>query len=181
MAISIRPGTPDDVLHLAPIEQAAGLLFLQVGMLEIAGDEPLPEDVLLQGVDSGTLWVAVDEVESMSPVAYLLAERLDESLHIEQLTVHLRYARQRIGSRLVDACSDWAAASGYRSLTLTTFSDVPWNASYYQRIGFVEVPDSRLTPALREIVQREYDLGLDRWPRVVMRRVLHGNGNPGQS
>lgn len=168
------------MLHLAPIERAAGLLFLQVGMPEIARDEPLPEDVLFRGVDTRMLWVAVDEVEGALPVAYLLAERLDESFHIEQLTVHPRYARQRIGSRLVDACSDWAATSAYQSLTLTTFRDVPWNAPYYQRIGFVEVPDSRLSPALRKIVQREHDLGLDRWPRVVMRCVLHGNANPGQ-
>lgn len=172
MAVLIRAGRPEDVPLLAPIEQAAGLLFLEVGMPEIAGDDPLPEEMLLQGVDAGLLWVAVDEGESVVPVGYLLGKNLDESRHIEQLTVHPGYARQRIGSRLIDACGEGAMASGFRSLTLTTFRDVPWNAPYYRRIGFVEVPDTEMSPALREIVQHEHDAGLDRWPRAVMRRTL---------
>jgi ribosomal protein S18 acetylase RimI-like enzyme len=172
MAVLVRARRPDDVLLLAPIEQAAGLLFLEVGMPEIAGDDPLPEDMLLQGVDAELLWVAVDEGESLAPVAYLLAKNLDESHHIEQLTVHPRYARQRIGSRLIDACGEGAIACGSGSLTLTTFRDVPWNAPYYRRIAFVEMPDSQMSPALREIVQQEHDAGLDRWPRVVMGRML---------
>lgn len=172
MAISIRPATPYNVPVLGVIERAAGLLFADIGMPEIAADDPLPEGVFMEGVNDGRLWVAVGQGDDALPVAYLLAVILDESLHIEQLTVHPHYARQRIGSRLIDVCGDRATAWGYRSLTLTTFRDVPWNAPYYRRIGFMEVPDAQIPPALREIIRQEHDAGLDRWPRVVMRRAL---------
>ena len=172
MAVSIRSAIPHDVPVLGGIEREAGLLFADIGMPEIAADDPLSEDVLMEGVNDGLLWVAVDQGDNALPVAYLLAVMLDESLHIEQLTVHPGYARQRIGSRLIDVCGDRAIACGYRSLTLTTFRDVPWNAPYYRRIGFMEVPGSQIPPALREIIRQEHDAGLDRWPRVVMYREL---------
>ncbi|WP_411757210.1 hypothetical protein [Streptomyces venezuelae] len=58
------------------------------------------------------------------------------------------------------------------ALTLTTFADVPWNAPYYARIGFRPLADAELTPALRTIRAHEAELGLDRWPRLCMRRDL---------
>lgn len=45
---------------------------------------------------------------------------------------------------------------------------MPWNAPYYARLGFTVVTD--LTPGLLAIRAREAALGLDAWPRVVMRR-----------
>src|SRR5688572_22019465 len=119
MVVQIRLATHDDVPMLADIERAAGLLFLDIGMPDIANDEPLPESILQGGVDSGLLWVAVDDAAGPDPVAYLLAEAMDTSLHIEQVTVHPDYARQRIGSRLIDTCEMLAAERGYRRLTLT--------------------------------------------------------------
>jgi hypothetical protein len=55
---------------------------------------------------------------------------------------------------------------------LTTFTDVPWNAPYYQRLGFRRLSDDKLTPGLRAIRAREAAIGLDRWPRCCMRRDL---------
>jgi GNAT superfamily N-acetyltransferase len=176
MAISIRAAAESDTPCLADIERAAGLLFLDVGMPEIAHDDPPPDEVLREGVAAGCLWVAFEDAEPQRPVAYLLAMRLAGSVHIEQLTVHPDFARQRIGARLIDACAAWANTQGYQSLTLTTFRDVPWNAPYYRRLGFAEVTDLALPDDVREIVRGENDAGLDRWPRVVMRRELAWGG-----
>ena len=60
------------------------------------------------------------------------------------------------------------------ALTLTTFEHVPWNAPYYARLGFRILDDAEVTPGLRAIRQREAEIGLDRWPRVCMRRDLPG-------
>ena len=68
--------------------------------------------------------------------------------------------------------SDIGAATGVPALTLTTFTDVPWNAPYYVRCGFRILADAQLTPGLRAIRDREAAHGLDRWPRVCMRRDL---------
>jgi hypothetical protein len=57
-------------------------------------------------------------------------------------------------------------------LTLTTFAEVPWNAPYYLRCGFRRLGVRELTPGLRAIREREAAHGLDRWPRVCMRRDL---------
>jgi hypothetical protein len=47
---------------------------------------------------------------------------------------------------------------------------VPWNGPYYQRCGFRVLAGDELTPGLRAIREHEIALGLDRWPRVCMRR-----------
>jgi GNAT superfamily N-acetyltransferase len=104
------------------------------------------------------------------PVAYLVAEPVDGALHVEQVSVHPAHARSGIGRALLDE----VGAAG--PLTLTTFADVPWNAPYYARLGFRVLPESEWTPGLRAIRAREAAIGLDRWPRVCMRREVDAPG-----
>jgi hypothetical protein len=60
---------------------------------------------------------------------------------------------------------------GYPAATVTTFADVPWNAPFFRRRGFVEITE--LTPELAERRDWERAVGLDGvGPRVVMRRDL---------
>ena len=89
-----------------------------------------------------------------------------------QVSVHPDCAHRRLGRALLDHAADHASADGLAALTLTTFASVPWNAPYYRRCGFRVLDDAELTPGLRVIRQREAELGLDRWPRVCMRRDL---------
>ena len=58
------------------------------------------------------------------------------------------------------------------ALTLTTFRDVPWNAPYYARCGFHILDGDEITAGLETIRAREAARGLDRWPRVRMRRPV---------
>jgi GNAT superfamily N-acetyltransferase len=139
-------------------------------MPQIADDEPLPIDELDRYRQSGRAWVATDPAEA--PIGYLIADVVDGSLHIEQISVHPRHARRGVGRRLLDHAADHAAAIGAPALTLTTFTYVPWNAPYYARCGFRILHDADLTPGLRAIRHREAVHGLDRWPRVCMRRDL---------
>lgn len=60
MTPSIRPARPEDGPALQAIERRAGTRFRDVGMPEIADDEPLPLDVLARYADEGRSWVAVD-------------------------------------------------------------------------------------------------------------------------
>jgi hypothetical protein len=56
---------------------------------------------------------------------------------------------------------------------LCTFADVPWNAPFYARHGFVSLAESESTPGLLELRQREVSLGLDALGRrTVMRKLL---------
>ncbi|WP_405780623.1 GNAT family N-acetyltransferase [Streptomyces sp. NBC_00859] len=166
----IRAPRIDELPLLQDIERAAGRCFRDIGMPEIADDEPLPVDELARYRQTGLAWVAVDETNA--PVAYLIAEHVDGDLHVEQVSVHPDWARRGIGRALLDRLADHAPAAGVSGLTLTTFAGVPWNAPYYARCGFRSLDDSGLGPGLRDIRRLEAAHGLDRWPRVCMRRDL---------
>ncbi|QKW23830.1 GNAT family N-acetyltransferase [Kitasatospora sp. NA04385] len=166
----IREVRAGEVPLLQEIERAAGAGFREVGMPEIADDEPFSAAELAPFLAAGLAWVAVDGADR--PVAYLIAERIDGALHVEQVSVHPAHARRGIGRALLEHLATRARAEGVSALTLTTFADVPWNAPYYARCGFHPVPDDTLGPGLREVRAREAAHGLDRWPRLVMSRPL---------
>lgn len=155
---------------LRDIERAAGQCFRDIGMPQIAEDEPLPLEVLTRYRQADRAWVATDSADK--PVGYLIVDVVDGNFHIEQVSVHPRCARRGVGREMLDHLAGHATASGVPALTLTTFAAVPWNAPYYIRCGFLTLHDSDLTPGLRAIRQREAAHGLDRWPRVCMRRDL---------
>jgi len=72
----------------------------------------------------------------------------------------------------VQAVCDWARGEGFARVTLTTFRDVPWNAPFYRRLGFEEIPAADLHPELREIMDEEATHGLDPTLRIAMRRSV---------
>ncbi|MET7952184.1 GNAT family N-acetyltransferase [Micromonospora sp. NPDC005324] len=166
----IRPAEIDELHVLQGIERAAGECFREIGMPEIADDAPLPVEILGEYRDAGRAWVAADEAGH--PVAYMLMDLVDNNIHIEQVSVNPHYAHRRIGRSLIDHASGLAADMNFPALTLTTFRDVPWNKPYYERCGFRCLGDDELTPGLRAVREREAQHGLDRWPRVSMRREL---------
>lgn len=102
----------------------------------------------------------------------MIADPVDGALHIEQISVDPVAARRGIGRALIAHLAVLATEQGLTALTLTTFSEVPWNAPYYTRIGFRVLPEAELTEGLRTIRGDESQHGLDRWPRVCMRRDL---------
>ena len=164
----IRPLAPGELAAAQEIERAAGLVFADIGMPEIAADQPLPAAELDRYRRAGLAWAAADEGDQ--PVGYLLAEPVDGALHVEQVSVHPRAARRGVGRALLEHAATHAAARDLDALTLTTFADVPWNAPYYRRCGFRVLDEREWTPGLRAIREREAAHGLDRWPRVCMRR-----------
>ncbi|WP_335937856.1 GNAT family N-acetyltransferase [Streptomyces sp. PTD5-9] len=166
----IRTAHHRDLPLLQDMERAAGEPFRAFGMAAIADDDPLPLDVLDDYRRAGRAWVTADGDDR--PVAYLIADPVDGAAHVEQVTVHPSAARRGLGRGLIDHLAAWAAGQGLEALTLTTFRDVPWNAPYYARLGFRILDDAELTDGLRKIRTAEAEHGLDRWPRVCMRRGL---------
>lgn len=74
-------------------------------------------------------------------MAYLI-DVVDGNAHVEQVAVHPEHARRGLGTTLLDTATAWAEQRGLAALTLTTYSDVTcysdvtWNAPYYERLGF---------------------------------------------
>lgn len=169
--LRIRPGAEDDLPALRDIERAAGELFRDRDMDAVADDEPPTLAELRRYLRQDGLLVA-RERPCGPPVGYALWEPVDGCLHIEQLSVHPDRGRRGIGRELLEHLAGRAAAAGLPALTLTSFAEVPWNAPYYERCGFRRLSATETTPGLRRIRAREAAAGLDRWPRVCMRRDL---------
>src|SRR5688500_10730846 len=85
-AMRIRVVRPAELPVLQDIERAAGEAFRDIGMPQIAEDEPLPLQVLAGYQQAGRAWVAADSTDMA--VGYLIADVVDGNLHIEQVSVH---------------------------------------------------------------------------------------------
>ncbi|WP_097868593.1 GNAT family N-acetyltransferase [Streptomyces sp. rh34] len=170
----IRSARRSDLPLLQDIERAAGEPFRALGMAFVADDDPPPLDLLESYRLAGRCWVASDPLSATGdrPLGYVLADPVDDALHIEQVSVDPAAARRGIGRGLIAHLADLAVPRGMAALTLTTFTEVPWNAPYYARIGFRILTERELTEGLRAIRAEEAQHGLDRWPRVCMRREL---------
>jgi ribosomal protein S18 acetylase RimI-like enzyme len=139
-------------------------------MAAVADDEPLSITELTAFQQNDRAWVITDDADR--PVAYLLLDVVDGNAHVEQVSVHPSHARQGLGKTLLDTAAAWAQQHGLAALTLTTYTNVPWNAPYYRRLGFQIMPEEEITEGLRRIREHEQARGLARWPRVTMRRPI---------
>lgn len=159
---AVRPVRPDDLPYLGPIELAGNPMFEELfgptGWGAPSGER--------RAEMPGFLLVAGD-----LPVGFAHVLELEGTAHLEQISVHPDQLRRGIGTALVRAAQDEAAARGHDSISLCTYLDVPWNAPFYRTLGFEVV--KRLTPLHRRLRDHEVDLGLERFgTRVVMVNLL---------
>jgi GNAT superfamily N-acetyltransferase len=167
--VRIRAPRLTELELLREIERDAGQAFAQIGMEEIAADEPLAVVELQEFAEAGRAWVAtgIDDV----PVAYLLSAVVDGAAHVEQVSVSRASRGRSVGAALIDHLSAIAARDGRRWVTLTTFRDVPWNAPYYERLGFTTIGPGEYGPELATLVAVEASRIPGELPRVAMRRA----------
>jgi GNAT superfamily N-acetyltransferase len=159
----IRPARPEEFALLGPIEDEAGERFFEIGMFLGA---PVPV------ADRGEVPLAV-LVSGDPPVGFAWLNLVCGEAHIEELAVLERVGRRGLGRALVEASCAWADGAGYRSVTLCTYRDVPWNGPFYRSAGFVELESEAWCPELAALRATERAHGLDDFgPRVVMIRHL---------
>ncbi|MFP5322102.1 MAG: GNAT family N-acetyltransferase [Acidimicrobiia bacterium] len=170
MTATIRPARPDDGPALQDIERRAGERFRDIGMPEIADDDPPSLEVLDRYADAGRSWAAADADDR--PLGYVLVDVVDGCAHVEQVSVDPDHQGAGIGRALLDHVRRWAASTGLAAVTLTTFRDVPWNAPLYRHLGFRDLDEDELGPELRERRDQEAEHGLDPTIRVCMRAEL---------
>jgi GNAT superfamily N-acetyltransferase len=166
--VQIRPALTGELDVLAELEMAAGVLFAEHGLTEVAAMGRSPQS-LVPFVTAGDAWVA--DVDGRA-AGYIIVEPVDGCLHIEQVSVHPDFTRQGFGTALLDHVASVAHERGYPAVTLTTFRDLPWNAPFYERCGYRILTTDEETPGLKAIRAHEAALGLDKWPRCCMRRDL---------
>lgn len=161
----LRLTTYEDIPALRFIEKQAGERFREVGLSKIADHDPLEAEEHALAIEDGLSFVITKDEE---PVGFLVADWLDEALHIAEISVHPDHGGQRLGEILINAAKGLCAEKGRTLLTLSTFRDVPWNAPYYLKLGFEEVDPAYLGKNHRAMKEAQ-DIVFDQTPRIFMK------------
>lgn len=169
--INIRPAVDSDASLLPEIERSSGEIFRHFPGLEwIADDDVQSEEQHRALIANGVAFVA--ELQDHGIVAFLNGEVTADALHIWQMAVQRDCQRRGIGRKLIEAAQQFATRHAVNALTLTTFRAVPWNAPYYQKLGFLILNNDDLLPRLRAVLDAEREAGLPIAQRCAMRK--HG-------
>jgi len=161
----VRSAEKEDLARLAEIDSRAETVFRVAGydLPEIAFDE--------DGLADAKAIFVVDR----PPIAYAQLDEVDGLAHLAEIAVIPKSMRKGVGTKLLERACGWAREQGYPAITLVTYADVPWNAPWYSRHGFVEVEPT--TPELLRRRRRQTELGLDAvGRRIVMRREFGESG-----
>lgn len=171
---TIRLARHDEVLRLPVIERRAASLFsgyeAELGLSPGSVVSVNTIDTLARANLDGRLWVAVEA--GGAPVGFALVVELGLFAHLDELSVLPEHGRQGLGSALLEAVCEWAFTRGFSAVTLSTFRDVPWNAPFYARRGFVALDPAEQPPELARIVEKERQKGLRTELRVIMQREV---------
>ncbi|MEX2495450.1 MAG: GNAT family N-acetyltransferase [Woeseia sp.] len=166
----IVPATRQHVRAIPGLEQAAAALFPAEDLPAELRYRVTDNDVLRQAQRQGRLWVALDP--SGRAVGFALAEVQEDEARLDEVDVHPLHARRGIGTRLVETVIAWAEGRNFPSLSLLTFRHLPWNAPFYERLGFEILEKHELSPGLADILGEEALAGINIDKRVGMRRML---------
>lgn len=158
----LRYASSEDFAALNAIEQAAASIFPAGFLPDKVLDDKLPFSVLEQARQQDMLWLV--QCADGTPVGYVMMESLDGLTLLAQIDVQPAHGRQGLGAALIRHALSQVQAS---EVWLTTFTDVPWNAPFYQKLGFVVVDEACAPDAIGKTLAAERARGLQQ--RVAMR------------
>ncbi|MBN1610110.1 MAG: GNAT family N-acetyltransferase [Polyangiaceae bacterium] len=166
-----------DFPRLASLEAAGDAQFPPGRLPGEPGSDNVPVEELEAGLADGLLWIAVagDDVRRPDAAAsradgFALCIRRGDHLHLRQLVVEPSLQRRGIGTSFLRRVLAEASGRGCSAVTLTTFSDIPWNGPYYRKHGFRPLGPDELTKELREDLEAERSAGMRE--RIAMIRLI---------
>ena len=158
MSFEVRLAANEDLASLEAVELLAAERLKTAKVTRELEKRTIPLSQLRAAQAAKELWIA--QAPEGKIVGFLLAEPLDENLHIAEVSVIPSYGRQGVGATLVKAAVEHAKAASYRTVTLTTFSSVPWNGPFYEKQGFRVMVAAEVGIGLAERIEQESALGL---------------------
>lgn len=159
---------PAEAWHLPflnSIEMAAATIFPPAFLPPHVLLDKVPLPTLKKAMEHSLLWVALAEEED--PVGYALMRLYDNSALLAQMDVLPGHGRKGLGKALVERVIEEAERKGATNLYLTTFANIRWNAPFYAKCGFVEVPAGDQPEFIKTILHEERNHGLEN--RIAMR------------
>lgn len=157
----IRFASFHDIDQLAHIEVSAASRYPPARIPH--PHESLPETMLLEALKNNLLFCA-EEAEQV--VGFAACHRYKQNLHLDEISVLPEYGQQGIGSLLVKQVLETAKHNDLKACTLTTFEDIPWNAPFYQKLGFRIIRDKDIPRHVAAMLREEKSVGLRQ--RVAM-------------
>jgi Predicted acetyltransferase len=164
----IRPALPEHIPQLAAVEQAAATLFPTGTIPDAIRGDSVPVPLLEEAAGAGNLWAALDGSGRAIGFALLCVE--EGCALLAEMDVMPEHGGRGIGRKLIAEAARKAREDGHAALYLTTFSHVPWNMPFYERVGFSLLPEGKAPPALESALQAERARGMEH--RVAMRMAL---------
>lgn len=161
----IRPVRSSELDLLAAIEIDA-FTTLREALGDMRDARAMPLEALQQSYKAGLLLVAADRRDE--PFAFLVASEHDDALYVAEIDVARSWQRKGVGRALMLAALDMARQRGNWGVTLTTDRFVPFNAPFYQSLGFHALDEGETPPELLGILKSEIENGMDAERRVAM-------------
>jgi GNAT superfamily N-acetyltransferase len=177
--IVIRRALPADITEVIAIDDDACALYEVAGIrFDFGPDHPFATAEWAswtRATNAGSAFLAVSERLGPRPIGMLVMSRVAGAPHLEQLSVRMSAQRRGIGRRLLMHAIEWA---GREPLWLTTYAHLAWNRPFYERHGFVAVPDADCPPAIVAILEEKRRWLPEPHQRIAMRRTLEGLQTP---
>ena len=168
--INIKLADCEHLLAIPAIEIAAAAMFPEADLPVEVRYLVTEDELLRQAQSEARLWVAL--TDDRTPVGFAMADIVDGVAHLDELDVLPEFARQGIGTRLVRTVIDWARSGDFPAVTLITFRHLPWNAPFYEKMGFVRMEPAELGEELAFLLAEEGTAGIDVRKRLCMQLEL---------
>jgi GNAT superfamily N-acetyltransferase len=162
---TIGLASADELSAVATVEVAAARSVPREDIPAEVADRPMERADLEQARRHKRLWTARINGVVVGFVVGAFKDGLPYVCEIDVLPTH---GRRGIGKALMGEVIRWARRQGSPYLTLTTFRHLPFNAPFYARLGFEEIPTECRGPEIRAQLEKEARLGLDPARRVAM-------------
>ena len=163
---SLRLARPEDADAFHRVEEDAAKLLVNEPSLE---GIPVPPsrsaDEYREMIRQRHCLTACAEDEV---IGFAAVRRIGREVHLHELSVATAFQNKRIGATLLGALKIDCRNAGIRAITLHTYRDIPWNAPFYERHGFVIIEDLDAYPRLAKGQDAAVEFGLPRDRRCAM-------------
>jgi 4-diphosphocytidyl-2-C-methyl-D-erythritol kinase len=171
MSFHVERAVASQIQAICAIERTAVQMFRDHPAWPFYAALSIPPEMLQEAIQRGLVWVAkVAEHDDPVGFVWLDTEHGGDVIGIAEIDVLPVYHKRGIGAALLERACEWARSAGYRRVDLGTLADVPWNAPFYAKHGFVAVDkrDARFAYAR----DRDRENGFPDALRVFMSREL---------
>jgi GNAT superfamily N-acetyltransferase len=174
--VMIRAARVDEFARLTEIELDAFVAWAKACGVT---SQPYasPQSVLQRSFDQNFLLVAqADATDHVS--GFVAGQAVGHYLYIVEIDVERAAQGKGIGRALMRAMLFKARDAGHKYAVLTTDRFAPFNAPFYQKLGFRILETWETPPFLQERLDRQIADGLDATRRVAMHLDLRNDTLP---